>query len=107
MFKHGHRVAAFAMVVGLVPTGGYAQDIDILLALPASTLTFSSSFIAEDAGDQRRFYGAECHDHRAVDRHDITHARWRVSRGRRRMSRPEPLGLAATCRSRSTPRRPR
>ena len=50
MFKHGHRVAAFAMVVGLVPTGGYAQDIDILLALPASTLTFSSSFIAEDAG---------------------------------------------------------
>jgi len=50
MFKHGHRAAAFAMVVGLVPTGGYAQDIDILLALPASTLTFSSSFIAEDAG---------------------------------------------------------
>ena len=50
MFKHGHRAAAFAMVVGLVPTGGYAQDIEILLALPASTLTFSSSFIAEDAG---------------------------------------------------------
>ena len=50
MFKHRHWAAAFAMVVGLVPTAGHAQDIDILLALPASTLTFSSSFIAEDAG---------------------------------------------------------
>src|SRR5436305_2695072 len=50
MFKHGHRAVAFAMVVGLTPTAGHAQDIDILLALPASTLTFSSSFIAEDAG---------------------------------------------------------
>jgi ABC-type nitrate/sulfonate/bicarbonate transport system substrate-binding protein len=50
MFKHRHRAAAFAMVVGLVPTAGHAQELDILLALPASTLTFSSSFIAEDAG---------------------------------------------------------
>src|SRR5436190_11139470 len=50
MFKHGHRAAAFAIVVGLVPTAGQTQDIDILLALPAATLTFSSSFIAEDAG---------------------------------------------------------
>ena len=50
MFKYGHRAAAFAMVVGLAPTIGHAQELDILLALPASTLTFSSSFIAEDAG---------------------------------------------------------
>ena len=50
MFKHGHRAAAFALAVGLVPTAGHAQDIDILMALPAPTLTFSSAFIAEDAG---------------------------------------------------------
>jgi len=50
MFKHGHRAAAFAVLVGLVPTAGYAQDIEILMALPAPTLTFSSAFIAEDAG---------------------------------------------------------
>jgi NitT/TauT family transport system substrate-binding protein len=50
MFKHGHRAAAFAALVGLIPTAGYAQDIEILMALPAPTLTFSSAFIAEDAG---------------------------------------------------------
>ena len=50
MFRHGHRVAAFAVLVGLVPTAGHAQDIEILMALPAPTLTFSSAFIAEDAG---------------------------------------------------------
>jgi ABC-type nitrate/sulfonate/bicarbonate transport system substrate-binding protein len=50
MFKHGHRAAAFAVLVGLIPTAGYAQDIEILMALPAPTLTFSSAFIAEDAG---------------------------------------------------------
>ena len=50
MFKHRHRAAALAMIVGLFPTAGQTQDIDILLALPAATLTFSSSFIAEDAG---------------------------------------------------------
>jgi ABC-type nitrate/sulfonate/bicarbonate transport system substrate-binding protein len=50
MFKYGHRAAAFAVLVGLIPTAGYAQDIEILMALPAPTLTFSSAFIAEDAG---------------------------------------------------------
>src|SRR2546423_13598739 len=51
MFKQGHRaVAALTLVVGLSPTGGQAQDIEILMALPAPTLTFSSAFLAEDAG---------------------------------------------------------
>jgi ABC-type nitrate/sulfonate/bicarbonate transport system substrate-binding protein len=51
MFRHGQRVvAALAVLVGLSPTAGQAQDIEILLALPAPTLTFSSAFIAEDAG---------------------------------------------------------
>src|ERR1051326_2991976 len=50
MFKHGHRAAAFAVLVGLIPTAGHAQEIEILMALPAPTLTFSSAFIAEDAG---------------------------------------------------------
>jgi len=54
MFKHRHRAAALAMIIGLFPTAGQTQDIDILLALPASTLTFSSSFIAEDAGFYRK-----------------------------------------------------
>jgi ABC-type nitrate/sulfonate/bicarbonate transport system substrate-binding protein len=36
--------------MGLAPTSGHAQDIEILMALPAPTLTFSSAFIAEDAG---------------------------------------------------------
>ncbi len=52
MFKHGHRATRppSAVVVGLVPTSGTRQDIEILMALPAATLTFSSAFIAEDAG---------------------------------------------------------
>ena len=46
MFKHGHRAvatAAIGIAVGLFPTAGHAQDIDILMALPAPTLTFSSA----------------------------------------------------------------
>jgi ABC-type nitrate/sulfonate/bicarbonate transport system substrate-binding protein len=50
MRKHGWWAAAAAFILGLCPTHGQAQDIDILLALPAPTLTFSSAFIAEDAG---------------------------------------------------------
>ena len=52
MFKHRHRAAAAALVlaVGLIPTAGQAEDLDVLMALPAPTLTFSSAFIAEDAG---------------------------------------------------------
>lgn len=51
MFKRFHLCAAgFAFAIGLAPTPNRAQDIDILMALPAPTLTFASAFIAEDAG---------------------------------------------------------
>ena len=30
------------------------------------------NLLAEDPSDQRRIYGAECHDHRTVDSHDLT-----------------------------------
>jgi NitT/TauT family transport system substrate-binding protein len=42
--------AAVAIAVGLGPTGAAGQEMDILMALPAATLTFSAPFIAEDAG---------------------------------------------------------
>jgi NitT/TauT family transport system substrate-binding protein len=47
-----NRAAAAAVVitVGLGPTIAGSQEIDILMALPAATLTFSNAFIAEDAG---------------------------------------------------------
>jgi hypothetical protein len=32
----------------------HGQEIDILMALPAATLTFSAAFIAEDAGFYKR-----------------------------------------------------
>jgi ABC-type nitrate/sulfonate/bicarbonate transport system substrate-binding protein len=56
MSRHRHRLAAAAigLGVGLAPLQGSAQDIDIVMALPAATLTFSSAFIAEDAGFYRR-----------------------------------------------------
>jgi NitT/TauT family transport system substrate-binding protein len=52
MFKrrHGAAGAVLALAVGLGPNSGQAQDMDIVMALPAATLTFSSAFIAEDAG---------------------------------------------------------
>jgi ABC-type nitrate/sulfonate/bicarbonate transport system substrate-binding protein len=51
MFKLRHPAAALlGLFVGLLPTSGRAQDIEILMALPAPTLTFSSAFLAEDAG---------------------------------------------------------
>src|SRR5262245_8074314 len=57
MSKWRHRTAAAAAVsiaVGLGPTGSRAQDIDIMMALPAATLTFSAAFLAEDAGFYKR-----------------------------------------------------
>ena len=56
MSKWRHRTAAAAVgiAVGLGPTGSRAQDIDILMALPAATLTFSAAFLAEDAGFYKR-----------------------------------------------------
>jgi NitT/TauT family transport system substrate-binding protein len=54
MFKLHHPAAALlGLAVGLLPTSGRAQDIEILMALPAPTLTFSSAFIAEDAGNKK------------------------------------------------------
>lgn len=52
MHNRRYRLAAVAMAVavGLCPTSGKGQDIEILMALPAPTLTFSSAFLAEDAG---------------------------------------------------------
>src|SRR5215831_637509 len=46
--------AAIGLLVGLGPTMAASQEsakeIDILMALPSATLTFSSPFLAEDAG---------------------------------------------------------
>jgi sulfonate transport system substrate-binding protein len=51
MFKRSQRIAAIlAFAIGLAPTPSTAQDINIVMALPAPTLTFSSAFLAEDAG---------------------------------------------------------
>ena len=50
MLKHGWRAATIVFAIGYAPTCGSAQDIGILMALPAPTLTFSSAFLAEDAG---------------------------------------------------------
>lgn len=56
MFKCCRQFAlALGLAIGLAPTPGKAQEtIDIVLALPAATLTFSAPFIAEDAGFYRR-----------------------------------------------------
>ena len=51
MFKHPRLCAAsLVFVMGSAPTASRAQEIDILIALPAPTLTFASAFLAEDAG---------------------------------------------------------
>ena len=46
------RLAAglLGIAVGLGPMTGRCQDIEIVIALPAPTLTFSAPFVAEDAG---------------------------------------------------------
>jgi NitT/TauT family transport system substrate-binding protein len=44
------RYQTAALILALAPTAAPAQQIDILMALPAATLTFSNAFIAEDAG---------------------------------------------------------
>ena len=52
MFKWPRSVAALlvAGAIGIGPTASHGQDIDVIIALPAQTLTFASAFIAEDAG---------------------------------------------------------
>src|SRR5262249_37567828 len=46
--------AVVGLVVWLGPTGAVIQEIDILMALPASTLTFSSALVADAAGFYKR-----------------------------------------------------
>src|SRR5262249_17038300 len=52
MFKWPGLVAALslAIAVALGPTSGNSREIEIIMALPAQTLTFSTAFVAEDAG---------------------------------------------------------
>jgi NitT/TauT family transport system substrate-binding protein len=52
MFKWQNRAAAavLGLAVALGPTAGKSQDIDVIFAIPALTLTFTAHFVAEDAG---------------------------------------------------------
>jgi NitT/TauT family transport system substrate-binding protein len=51
MTKWKVRVALMALAIGLLPFAAQAQQaIDVIMALPSSTLTFSAPFLAEDAG---------------------------------------------------------
>lgn len=52
MFKWRNRAAAavLGLATALGPTAGKSQDIDVIMALPALTLTFTAAFVAEDAG---------------------------------------------------------
>jgi NitT/TauT family transport system substrate-binding protein len=43
-------VLSLAIAIGITPSTGYSRDVDVILALPSQTLTFSSAFLAEDAG---------------------------------------------------------
>ena len=58
MFKCPRQFAlVVGLAVGLGPTAGkrrQAQEINVILALPAATLTFSAPFLAEDAGFYKR-----------------------------------------------------
>ncbi len=47
--------AVAAVAAALLPTAASSQEIELIVALPAPTLTFAAAFIAEDAG----FYKAE------------------------------------------------
>src|SRR5882724_2369981 len=49
-WRNRAAAAAIGLTVGLGPTIAASQEIDILMALPSATLTFSSAFLAEDAG---------------------------------------------------------
>jgi NitT/TauT family transport system substrate-binding protein len=52
MFKCPRPVIALCLgvAVGLGPTAAAGQELDVIVALPAQTLTFGSAFIAEEAG---------------------------------------------------------
>lgn len=52
MFKWRNRAAAalLGLATVLSPTIGKSQEIEVIFAIPALTLTFTSHFVAEDAG---------------------------------------------------------
>jgi NitT/TauT family transport system substrate-binding protein len=51
MFKWPFTVAAaVGIAVGLSPSIGKSQETDVIMALPAQTLTFTTAFVAEDMG---------------------------------------------------------
>lgn len=50
MTRRFSRIAAACAALALSATLARAQEIELIVALPAPTLTFSSAFIAEDAG---------------------------------------------------------
>ena len=52
MFKWPRSVAALlvAGALGIGPTASHGQEMEVIVALPAPTLTFAAAFIAEDAG---------------------------------------------------------
>jgi ABC-type nitrate/sulfonate/bicarbonate transport system substrate-binding protein len=52
MFKWAKWLAAAGagLAVGLGPTTGRAQETEVIFAIPALTLTFSTHFVAQDAG---------------------------------------------------------
>src|SRR5262249_45387365 len=54
MRRYRCAAAAIGVIVALAPAHGRAEEIGILMALPAATLTFSNAFLAEDAGFYRQ-----------------------------------------------------
>jgi sulfonate transport system substrate-binding protein len=44
------KLAAVAFALGLYPAAGKAQEIEMIFAIPAQTLTFSTHFVAHDGG---------------------------------------------------------
>jgi NitT/TauT family transport system substrate-binding protein len=51
MFKRLFSLAAaIGLAAGAAPGTAKSQDIDVILALPAQTLTFTTAFVAEDMG---------------------------------------------------------
>ena len=55
MFNRLFAAAAIAgMAIGLAPVAARSQTIDVIMALPAQTLTFTSVYVAEDMGFNKK-----------------------------------------------------
>jgi NitT/TauT family transport system substrate-binding protein len=48
--RRGRALLMIGLAIGLWPTPGKGEDISVVMALPAATLTFSAPFVAEDGG---------------------------------------------------------